>query len=49
VGDAFVGPVVLGLVLVVLVALIVLSHFSNPDTRDDHEPGADSDIDDLLD
>jgi hypothetical protein len=49
VGDAFITPVVVGLVIVVAIALMVLSHFSNPDTRDDHEPGADSDIDDLLD
>lgn len=47
-GEAFVAPVVIGLVVVVVVALMVLSHFSNPDTRDDREPGADSDIDDLL-
>jgi hypothetical protein len=49
VSEAFVAPVVVGLVIVVVVALMVLSHFSNPDTRNDHEPGADSDIDDLLD
>jgi hypothetical protein len=46
--EAFVTPVVVGLVIVVVVALIVLSHFSDPHTRDDHDPGADSDIDDLL-
>jgi hypothetical protein len=48
-GEAFVAPVVVGLVVVIVVALIVISHFSDPSTRDDREPGTDGDIDDLLD
>ena len=47
-GEAFATPVVVGLVLVVVVALIVLSHFSDPRTRGDREPGEDGDFDDLL-
>jgi hypothetical protein len=43
-----VTPVVVGLVLVVLVAMVVLSHFSDPTTRGDRQPGEDGDIDDLL-
>ena len=41
-------PVVIGLVVVVVVALMVLSHFSDPDTRGDDDPQADGDIDDLF-
>ena len=45
--EAIVTHVVVGLVIVIVIALMVLSHFSSPDSRDD-DPGADSDIDDLL-
>ena len=46
-GEAFVAPVVVGLVIVVLVSLVVLSHFSDPDARGGADPGEDSDLDDL--
>ena len=48
-GEAFVAPVVVGLVIVVVVSLVVLSHFSDPDGRRGSEPGDDGDLDDLLD
>ena len=46
--EAFVTPVVVGLVIVVGIALIVLSHFSDPGSRRDREPDEGGDIDDLL-
>lgn len=42
------GWIVAGMILVLLVALVVLSHFSDPRSRDDDEPGDDGGIDDLL-
>ena len=46
--EAFVTPVVVGLVIVVAIALIVLSHFSHPGSRGDRERDEGGDIDDLL-
>ena len=46
-GEAFVAPVVVGLVIVVLVSLVVLSHFSDPGARGGSDPREDGDLDDL--
>ena len=46
-GEAFVAPVVIGLVIVVVVSLLVLSHFSDPHARGGSEPGEEGDLDDL--
>ncbi len=41
-------PVVVGLVVVVAIALVVLSHFSDPGSRGGRGRDEDGDIDDLL-